>query len=204
MSPPATPRSSRLMRTCESVRSHQAASSKPRKPLCAATVARSWTSRNDMASACALHEACQSFSRISLAKARVLRTRMVRGDWRAHQPREFESGFELLVDQRRDAQELVLAQVGRRDRVAAVAVDPVEHADVVFARVAKGSLALPFRFGADIKREATAGSGLIHEQGHRAALTRQKPPADQRHPDRSEEHTSELQSQFHLVCRLLL
>src|SRR5438309_8333481 len=24
------------------------------------------------------------------------------------------------------------------------------------------------------------------------------------HPDRSEEHTSELQSQFHLVCRLLL
>src|SRR6266849_7964625 len=68
ISPPATPRSSRLTRTCESVRSHQAASSKPRKPLCAATVARSWTSRNDMASACALHEACQSFFRISLAK----------------------------------------------------------------------------------------------------------------------------------------
>src|SRR5689334_23802258 len=26
----------------------------------------------------------------------------------------------------------------------------------------------------------------------------------QAHPERSEEHTSELQSQFHLVCRLLL
>src|SRR5207302_268036 len=158
MSPPATPRSSRLMRTCESLRSHQAASSKPKKPLCAASVARSWTSRKDMASACATHESCQSFLRISPAKARALRTRMVRRDWRSHQPREFESGFELLVDQRRDAQKLVLAQVGRRDRVAAVAVDPVEHADVIFTRVAKGGLALPFRFGADIKREATAGS----------------------------------------------
>src|SRR6267378_8705885 len=176
MSPPATPRSSRLTRTCESLRSHQAASSRLTKPLCAATVARSWTSRNDMAPACALHEACQSFPRISRAKARVPRTRMVRVERRAHQQREVESGLELLVDQRRDMQQLVLAQVRRRDRVAAVALDPVEHADVVFARVAKRGLAVPFRFGADVKREATSGSGLIHEQGHRAALARQKPP----------------------------
>src|SRR2546425_8046954 len=111
-----------------------------------------------------------------MAKTRVLRTRMVRGEWRTHQPREFESGLELLVDQRRDVQQLVLAQVGRRDRVAAVALDPVEHADVVFARVAKSGLALTFHFGADVKREPTAGSGLVHEQGHRAALARQKPP----------------------------
>src|SRR5689334_24175502 len=33
---------------------------------------------------------------------------------------------------------------------------------------------------------------------------RRAPGARLRAPDRSEEHTSELQSQFHLVCRLLL
>src|SRR5689334_24856035 len=31
-----------------------------------------------------------------------------------------------------------------------------------------------------------------------------RPGTDPDHPARSEEHTSELQSQFHLVCRLLL
>src|SRR5437879_5618179 len=169
MSPPATPRSSRLTKTCESLRSHQAASSRLTKPLCAATVARSWTSRNDMALACALHEACQSFPRISGAKARARRTRMVRGERRAHQQREFESGLELLVDQRRDVQQLVLAQVRRRDRVAAVALDPVEHADVVFARVAKGGLAVPFRFGADVNRSEERRVGKEVRYGWRAA-----------------------------------
>src|SRR5689334_24435306 len=38
---------------------------------------------------------------------------------------------------------------------------------------------------------------LGHDEGARARLTLA-------HEDRSEEHTSELQSQFHLVCRLLL
>src|SRR5689334_23813105 len=42
----------------------------------------------------------------------------------------------------------------------------------------------------------------------RIPLARQRAGAPQhrlpRLPDRSEEHTSELQSQFHLVCRLLL
>src|SRR5689334_24075222 len=33
---------------------------------------------------------------------------------------------------------------------------------------------------------------------------RQEEPARERQQHRSEEHTSELQSQFHLVCRLLL
>src|SRR5689334_24673973 len=36
-----------------------------------------------------------------------------------------------------------------------------------------------------------------------AVVTRMRPPADV-DLERSEEHTSELQSQFHLVCRLLL
>src|SRR6266568_8646022 len=33
---------------------------------------------------------------------------------------------------------------------------------------------------------------------------RPRPSRRSSHPERSEEHTSELQSQFHLVCRLLL
>src|SRR5689334_24338477 len=37
-----------------------------------------------------------------------------------------------------------------------------------------------------------------------AGRTRRRVPPRPRRPDRSEEHTSELQSQFHLVCRLLL
>src|SRR5689334_24057748 len=38
----------------------------------------------------------------------------------------------------------------------------------------------------------------------RAVLTRASDPPPWSSPPRSEEHTSELQSQFHLVCRLLL
>src|SRR5689334_23421318 len=56
---------------------------------------------------------------------------------------------------------------------------------------------------------------LVHEAlqgvGALRAAARAHPGADQarrvpggRHAGRSEEHTSELQSQFHLVCRLLL
>src|SRR5207249_7566962 len=37
-----------------------------------------------------------------------------------------------------------------------------------------------------------------------AALDEQGVPVEQFHPERSEEHTSELQSRFDLVCRLLL
>src|SRR5689334_24470838 len=38
----------------------------------------------------------------------------------------------------------------------------------------------------------------------RVARGEEAPRGDHRHGVRSEEHTSELQSQFHLVCRLLL
>src|SRR5438309_4569408 len=41
--------------------------------------------------------------------------------------------------------------------------------------------------------------------GFQATIPRGEHPEDRPEgPDRSEEHTSELQSQFHLVCRLLL
>src|SRR5689334_24170065 len=43
---------------------------------------------------------------------------------------------------------------------------------------------------------AVAGGGLAHREANGMAFTRTAL--------RSEEHTSELQSQFHLVCRLLL
>src|SRR5689334_23519019 len=39
---------------------------------------------------------------------------------------------------------------------------------------------------------------------NRAAMAARTKPAKPRFRNRSEEHTSELQSQFHLVCRLLL
>src|SRR5689334_24523224 len=49
-------------------------------------------------------------------------------------------------------------------------------------------------------RSQEATSNARHHLRRRAHLLRRCAP---RHP-RSEEHTSELQSQFHLVCRLLL
>src|SRR5687768_17984091 len=42
----------------------------------------------------------------------------------------------------------------------------------------------------------------VLQHGERRALTARTTLAE--HPDRSEEHTSELQSRLHLVCRLLL
>src|SRR5689334_24350516 len=42
-----------------------------------------------------------------------------------------------------------------------------------------------------------------YRSGHRVGLRLMRRQGDKDH-DRSEEHTSELQSQFHLVCRLLL
>src|SRR2546430_13012838 len=43
-----------------------------------------------------------------------------------------------------------------------------------------------------------------HLQGRAAAAPRDRRPHDAEPPRRSEEHTSELQSQSNLVCRLLL
>src|SRR5260221_9417420 len=88
---------------------------------------------------------------------------------------------ELLVDQRGDAQQLVLGQIGGSERVAALAVDPVENADVVLPRVAERGLAMTAGFGADIERDAAAGRRLIHELRDRAAVAGQQSPADQRH-----------------------
>src|SRR2546430_1146674 len=54
----------------------------------------------------------------------------------------------------------------------------------------------------------SAGGGAVLGELHRLQGAREAPPparsAGQRRPHRSEEHTSELQSQSNLVCRLLL
>src|SRR2546422_3217968 len=47
------------------------------------------------------------------------------------------------------------------------------------------------------------GVGEVHRAGG-DDQPHQHEPAGQHHHDRSEEHTSELQSRLHLVCRLLL
>src|SRR6185503_16022604 len=89
--------------------------------------------------------------------------------------------LELLVDQRRDALQLVLGEISGSERVAAVAVDPVENADVVLARIAEGGLALTTRLGAHVERDPAAGGRLVHELRHRAALPREQAAADERH-----------------------
>src|SRR5438309_4571826 len=53
------------------------------------------------------------------------------------------------------------------------------------------------RWNPNVKRMRAVAAGADARRAHPDALL------DARH-DRSEEHTSELQSQFHLVCRLLL
>src|SRR2546429_3697330 len=50
------------------------------------------------------------------------------------------------------------------------------------------------------ERDVGAALQASHLVPHRLAVTREQQP----HVDRSEEHTSELQSRLHLVCRLLL
>src|SRR2546422_8860333 len=47
-------------------------------------------------------------------------------------------------------------------------------------------------------------SPLDRAANRHSALDHQHDPVNQRGKDRSEEHTSELQSRLHLVCRLLL
>src|SRR2546422_4541342 len=46
--------------------------------------------------------------------------------------------------------------------------------------------------------------GVLQREGSRPVLPRSARRARGRRPSRSEEHTSELQSRLHLVCRLLL
>src|SRR3954465_12556784 len=98
-------------------------------------------------------------------------------------PETGELRLELLVDECRDPQQLFLAEIRRRDGIAAVAVDPVEDADVVFSRVTERSLAMAARLGAYVERDAPSRGRLIHELRHRAAFTWQQAPADQGHAD---------------------
>src|SRR5258708_10032976 len=79
------------------------------------------------------------------------------------------------------AKKLVLAEVGRGGSVAVLEVDPVEHADVVLASVAKRGLAVARGLGAHVKRKAPAILRLVHELRHGAVLSRQQASANQRH-----------------------
>src|SRR5438309_8355299 len=57
-----------------------------------------------------------------------------------------------------------------------------------------------------LRRERSGAQGAIPVKAMAAAASpaAPAPEAAEPAPQRSEEHTSELQSQFHLVCRLLL
>src|ERR1041385_9198429 len=86
---------------------------------------------------------------------------------------------ELLVDAVRDLQELVLADITRRDRVTHLAVDPVEHAHLAFFSVAERGFPVAGNLGADVERDARALLRLIHEVRDRAGVTRQQTAAHQ-------------------------
>src|SRR6185295_6005792 len=64
--------------------------------------------------------------------------------------------IELLVDHVGDLEELVLADVARGQRVAALAVHPVEHAHPAFLGVAECGLAASCGLSAHVQRDARA------------------------------------------------
>src|SRR3712207_7358292 len=61
-----------------------------------------------------------------------------------------------------------------------------------------GAAALPVE-GREVRGQLALG-----EVGHQGAPGQRRPPRPSHEPERSEEHTSELQSRQYLVCRLLL
>src|SRR5689334_23914531 len=56
----------------------------------------------------------------------------------------------------------------------------------------------------ELRAAAPGVCGFLHAAHPAAAEEGKRASGDARSAQRSEEHTSELQSQFHLVCRLLL
>src|SRR5438309_5104064 len=105
----------------------------------------------------------------------------------APQPAELNVGLHLDVKFERDRRAdvpLQIVHVWVCDRLQGLLLDRdlPAFADQLLQRL------LP-----DVVREM-----LLHDRRRGLALT------EPRQPGRSEEHTSELQSQFHLVCRLLL
>src|SRR5574344_3093106 len=75
-----------------------------------------------------------------------------------------------------------------------------EHEEKLAALVAANLSALQT---VDAVNRANAGHISI-SKGNQRILSLTVDPAERRHADRSEEHTSEFQSPDHLVCRLLL
>src|SRR5699024_11761062 len=65
----------------------------------------------------------------------------------------------------------------------------------------------PHRISSDVRMQALQQLGIRHDNGLLPAVCLQMtymPDAQQHDDARSEEHTSELQSRFDIVCRLLL
>src|SRR5258706_15287426 len=105
----------------------------------------------------ALQPACQAF-RALVTRYRPQSAQMwcafghVAPSQGAHARKE-DLGIELLVDRVGDLEQVVLADVGRGERIAELAVDPVEHLHIAFGGIAEGSLVLGV-FGAHVQRDA--------------------------------------------------
>ena len=91
------------------------------------------------------------------------------------------SGIELPVNLRSHGVEVLAFQLAGQC-VTESAVDPVEHPDLAFARVAKRRLTARAGLVAHVEREPPSRLILIHELRHRTAFTRQQPSAHQRKP----------------------
>src|SRR5256885_3433524 len=111
----------------------------------------------------------------------------------------------LLVHGRGQLQQLVARQ-GAAERIAKALVHPVEAGHGAVAAEVKGGLAARGRVlqRTQVQGDALARRVLVHELGACAAVAGQQSAAHQLIAQRSEEHTSELQSPCNLVCRLLL
>src|SRR5882672_8555389 len=111
-----------------------------------------------------LHQACQQICGANPALTAGFRPFVVRASSARTRSKPAERlRLELLVDHRRDRQQLLLAEVRRGDRIAAVGLDPIEDADVVLTGIPERGLPMRRFFGAHVERHATAALGLVHE-----------------------------------------
>src|SRR5207248_11397745 len=96
--------------------------------------------------------------------------------------------------------------LGRRVRLRAMRLTRLALPDAGAAHAHSLSLhdALPIWFALQRRRKVSSGRILVDPcRGHSTPAARRRPPQHSA-SSRSEEHTSELQSPYDLVCRLLL